>query len=375
MDKILTPLISANEDLATVVSVNVKQNGFYKKDKIICILETSKSSVDVNLEKDGFVYFLHKEGDEVKAGEVLGLVSDNKIEKNAINQSISLKESNSNKLNEAEVTIKAKEMLKKYNIDANQIKKTGVIKSSDVESFLEKNNIVSAKSIIDKKEREKNNISSIEYEKFEKIMKMDNFEGVDLEDIEKLKKTLLLAENIYRNKWRRSIPTIDALFDRWKSAEKYSKYEQTNVSHLSYIIGEVKIGKQTFVGPYTFLDGGGGLTIGDFTSIATGVHIYSHDNISRALSGYNQPTTKAKTSIGNCCFIGPNAVITKGVTIGDHCFIGANSVVTFDVPSYTAIAGNPGTKIGKVEIKKDGKVIISKKDISPKFSKQEKDLS
>ena len=44
-------------------------------------METSKSSVDVNLDRDGYIYLLHKEGDEVKAGEVLGLISDKKIEK------------------------------------------------------------------------------------------------------------------------------------------------------------------------------------------------------------------------------------------------------------------------------------------------------
>ena len=53
--------ISANEDLATLASINIKQNNFYKKDKIICILETTKSSVDINLEKDGYVYLFHKE--------------------------------------------------------------------------------------------------------------------------------------------------------------------------------------------------------------------------------------------------------------------------------------------------------------------------
>ena len=372
MDKIFTPLISANEDLATLASINIKQNNFYKKDKIICILETTKSSVDVNLEKDGYVYLFHKEGDEVKAGDVLGLVSESKIDQKLIDQEKIL--NNKNNLTEnsnAEITMKAKELMKKNNLQPMEIKKSGIIKSSDVEKFL-KEKVKNKNSEVLNLEKE-NNIDS-DYKKLEKIMKMSSFEGVNFNDIEKLKKTLLLVEKIYREKWDRSIPTIDTLFDRWKSAEKYSSSEKTNISHLSYIIGNVKIGKQTFIGPYTFLDGGGGLTIGDYTSIATGVHLYSHDNISRALSGYNQKTTKAKTSIGNCCFIGPNAVITKGVTIGDHCFIGANSVVTFDVPSYTAIGGNPGTKIGKVIIKDDGKVVISKKNVTPKFAKKETDF-
>lgn len=372
MNKIITPLISANEDLAKIVSINIKQNNFYKKDYVICILETSKTSIDINLEENGYVYMLYSEGDEVKAGDILGLVSNKKIDKDLIDQS---KKNKNKNLNEAEVTLKAKEILKKYNIKPNEIKKTGIIQSSDVEKFLNKKKNNTGFSLSDDVGEHKKNSIENEYEKFEQIMKLNEFKGVTLDDVTKLKKTLLLIDNIYRNKWNRTIPTIDALFDRWKSAEKYSKNEKTNISHLSYIIGDVRIGKQTFVGPYTFLDGGGGLTIGDYTSIATGVHIYSHDNISRALSGYKQPTTKAKTSIGNCCFIGPNAVITKGVSIGDHCFVGANSVVTFDVPSFTAVAGNPGTKIGKVIIKSDGKIIISKTEVIPKFSKKETNLS
>ena len=368
MHKILTPLISANEDLAKIVKINIKENNYYKKNKLVCILETSKSSVDVNLDRDGYIYLLHKEGDEVKAGEVLGLISDKKIEKKSINKNSFLKKEKENQ--STEITLKAQDIIKKYNINPTEIKKNGLIKLSDVENFMKKKkDKFNISSNLKDKDTEKN------YKKLENIMKSNDSNNIDFNDVEKLKKTLLFAENIYRNKWNRSIPSLDALFDRWKSAEKYSSDEKTNISHMSYIIGDVKIGKQTFVGPFTFLDGGGGLTIGDFTSIATGVHIYSHDNISRALSGYGQKTTKAKTTVGNCCFIGPNAVITKGVTIGDHCFIGANSVVTFDVPSYTAVAGNPGTKIGKIVIKKDGKVIIRKDEVRPQFSKKESSLS
>ena len=144
-----------------------------------------------------------------------------------------------------------------------EIKKSGIIKSSDVEKFL-KEKVKDKNSEVLNLEKE-NNIES-DYKKLEKIMKMSSFEGVNFNDIERLKKTLLLVEKIYREKWDRSIPTIDTLFDRWKSAEN-TLLQKKNISHLSYIIGNVKIGKQTFIGPYTFLDGGG-LTIGDYTSIA-----------------------------------------------------------------------------------------------------------
>ena len=43
--------------------------------------------------------------------------------------------------------------------------------------------------------------------------------------------------------------------------KQYSNDGKTNISHLAYIIANVKIGNNTFIGPFTLLDGGGGLEI------------------------------------------------------------------------------------------------------------------
>lgn len=45
--------------------------------------------------------------------------------------------------------------------------------------------------------------------------------------------------------------------------------------------------------------------------------------------------------IGNHVWIGQGANILKGVNIGDGAIVGANAVVTKDVPSQSAVAGNP----------------------------------
>ena len=45
------------------------------------------------------------------------------------------------------------------------------------------------------------------------------------------------------------------------------------------IIGDVKVGKNTWIGPNVILDGSGGLEIGDFVSISAGVQIYTHDSL------------------------------------------------------------------------------------------------
>lgn len=56
-----------------------------------------------------------------------------------------------------------------------------------------------------------------------------------------------------------------------------------------------------------------------------------------------------RIKIGNCCFIGVNTIILKGVTIGDNCVIGAGSIVTKDIPSGSVACGVPARVIGTVE--------------------------
>jgi UDP-2-acetamido-3-amino-2,3-dideoxy-glucuronate N-acetyltransferase len=44
--------------------------------------------------------------------------------------------------------------------------------------------------------------------------------------------------------------------------------------------------------------------------------------------------------------IGANATIVCGVTLGEYCFVGAGAVVTKNVPAYALMAGVPARRIG-----------------------------
>ena len=49
------------------------------------------------------------------------------------------------------------------------------------------------------------------------------------------------------------------------------------------------------------------------------------------------------------CFIGPNVVISRGVTIGDGCITGANSFVNMSIPANTKAGATPARCIGPVD--------------------------
>jgi acetyltransferase-like isoleucine patch superfamily enzyme len=53
--------------------------------------------------------------------------------------------------------------------------------------------------------------------------------------------------------------------------------------------------------------------------------------------------------IGNDVWIGPKAIILKGVTVGEGAIIGAGSIVTKDVPSNVFVGGNPAQIIKELE--------------------------
>lgn len=145
--------------------------------------------------------------------------------------------------------------------------------------------------------------------------------------------------------WNRSLPFADYIVDRWQKARELGFGEGSSIYDSSLVLGNVKVGDNTWIGPFTVLDGSGGLEIGDYCSVSAGVQIYTHDTVAWAISGGLEPIQKGAVRIGNRCYIGPGAIISRGVTIGDGCVIGANSFVNKDIPAGMKAWGTPARVI------------------------------
>lgn len=158
--------------------------------------------------------------------------------------------------------------------------------------------------------------------------------------------------------WNRSLPFEETLFDRWERAKSLGFGEKSSIYQSSCVYGSVSVGKETWVGPFTILDGAGGLTIGSTCSISAGVQIYSHDSVQWALSGGLAPYDRAAVVIEDCCYVGAQSIIGKGVTIGHHSVIGANSFVSKSLPPYSIAGGTPARIIGQVRITPSGEISL-----------------
>jgi acetyltransferase-like isoleucine patch superfamily enzyme len=145
-----------------------------------------------------------------------------------------------------------------------------------------------------------------------------------------------------KGQFNRRVSTGDLLTERADNAAAYGFGEGTTMYDSVLVLGDVRIGKNAWIGPNCILDGSGGeLRIGDWCDISAGAQIYTHHTVNRSNSLGERPVECAPTKLGNGVYIGPNAIIQMGVTIGDRAVIGANSLVNRDVPPGAKAYGSP----------------------------------
>ena len=145
--------------------------------------------------------------------------------------------------------------------------------------------------------------------------------------------TLKHLRQSMKDRLDRHVSIQDLLSDRWETAKFYGFGEGTSCYNNILILGDVKVGKCTWIGPNVVLDGTGGLEIGDYVSISAGVQIYSHHTVDWSNSLGFEPVKRQPTKIGNGVYLGPNSIIQMGSSIGDKAVIGAMSFVNKDIPN------------------------------------------
>lgn len=119
----------------------------------------------------------------------------------------------------------------------------------------------------------------------------------------------------------------------------------------------IKFGEDVWIGYFCFIDGSGGLEIGNHVSISSGVHVYTHDTSNFRLYGGEKNITtgthceRAPVKIGNNVQIGANSIILKGITIGNNVVIGALSLVNKNIPDNCIAVGIPAKIIKRLSKK------------------------
>jgi acetyltransferase-like isoleucine patch superfamily enzyme len=110
---------------------------------------------------------------------------------------------------------------------------------------------------------------------------------------------------------------------------------------------DISIGANVSINEWVFIDGYGGVEIGDYCRIAHGCSLVSEDHRFSDLSVpiAEQGKVGRPIRLGRDVWLGAGVRVVKGVDIGDGCVVGAGAVVTHDLPPYSIAAGVPAKVI------------------------------
>ncbi|WP_295438996.1 DapH/DapD/GlmU-related protein [uncultured Thiodictyon sp.] len=113
--------------------------------------------------------------------------------------------------------------------------------------------------------------------------------------------------------------------------------------------GFVTLGERSWLGPFCFVCGNGGVTIGRNVLVAahSSINTVSHTTQRCDIPINDQPVLTDPVVIEDDCWIGLNAVILQGVTLGHGCIIGAGAVVTKSIPPWSIAVGVPARVVGR----------------------------
>ena len=138
-------------------------------------------------------------------------------------------------------------------------------------------------------------------------------------------------------------------------------YWPVHSSSQVYDVDKILIGVDAYPGIMKgcYIQGKGGIEIGDYTQIAPNVVIVSanHDVYD------SRKHIEAKVTIGKYCWLGAGCKIMPGVTLGDFTMVGAGAVVTKSFPEGHCIIGGVPAK----QIKELDKEKCIRYELEPKF--------
>ncbi|MDD2822983.1 MAG: aminotransferase class V-fold PLP-dependent enzyme [Candidatus Daviesbacteria bacterium] len=152
-------------------------------------------------------------------------------------------------------------------------------------------------------------------------------------------------------------------FKNWK-LPKFNKSGMTRWNWMCQYSENLKLGKNTDIGAFTYINANFGVDIEDYVEIGSGCSIYSNNTIDE-ITG--KVIIKKNAKIGTHCTIMP------GVTIGENAVIGAYSFVKNNIPANSVAYGVPAKVIKKAAVS-DGKIQIAKPYIDDEDKKAVMDV-
>ena len=340
--EIKAPRLNTNDDELLIQKIFVKEKQKIKSGEKIFLVETSKTSIEIETEYDGYVHSIDvSENEYVKVGEkILTVISENI--KQELKDDKEQKENQLKKDSKRRISLKAQKFINENNLDINNFNHIkGDLKLNDVLSYFEKNEKfdknkpsiilgtgLHAKEIADQLEKNKIPIlgfcSKNNENKNDFILGKNKVICVD-EEIESLKNYKNLNYYIgvggpISNNLRKEI---------FEKLNKKKLNLPSLISKNSSVSDYARIGKGTVILPGAVI--GPNVVIGE-NCIINCNSIVSHGcNIGNHVHLTPGATLAGNCNIGDLTTIGMNSTVFGSVRVGKNCLTHNNSTILIDL--------------------------------------------
>jgi acetyltransferase-like isoleucine patch superfamily enzyme len=369
MKKIKVPRIGVNDETAVVVDILKKDNSFCEKDEVVCIIETTKSSVSIEAFISGYIYYKCKVGDEIAVGGTIAYLSNKLVTDSKIIKSTT----NSDSTENLTITKKAKKHIDEHGIDPKNIKNKGVLKLSEVKNYIlskqDKKDCSDMLPLPTEKDTERilliggrNAAKQVidilrDYEHREAVAILDDDSslwGKDIWGVPIIGATDRLVTLYEKKTFDKVVISVSTSVETRSNFRKICR--ENNIALANVIDKTCKISNGVEMGYgnviCAFCHFGVETRIGDNNFISA-YNSYDHHNVLKSdISTGPGCMASARVTLGDRVRMGTGIFVQPGIDIGDNVLIASGSVIIESVPDNHIVKMKSN---GTVVVPKDGR--------------------
>jgi acetyltransferase-like isoleucine patch superfamily enzyme len=370
------PALGVNDDTATIVEYVAQEGQTVTKGAVIVVLETTKSTFDVEAPADGVLVALGSAGNEVSAQTgVVALIVPESVDIATVKQNYLA--GNETKAVAITLTRKAEKIAEALGVTQEQLEQhfSGIVRERDVEDLARKLEQDTPSTT------EEPFVGQLDAEFVQRLIRDKEFQnltsgekiaayqqhGAVIEDGVSIGTgSVIVAEYVHLKQ------------DARVGDDCYIRTQQCVIgrmsvvgNHANMVVGKLRIGdvcvfghsvmvtggfgghsalvmgNRSLVSGGCLLDAGDGITIGNEVGISPFVKLYTHNHWQSELEGYH--SNFGPITVEDKAYITGDCLVVPGVTIGKGATVMANSTVTASVRPFTQVSGNPARVVGKID--------------------------
>jgi len=364
---VTVPQLGVNDEMATIVEWHVSDESTVSIGELLCTLETTKATFDVEAETTGHVVHLVDASSEVRISQPIALIGLTletlKAEKDRYASRVRPESSTQEAAGgPVKATQKAKDLAQRLAVDLAKISAAGIIREQDVLQYHEKTSATHPKAVDLSWDPARQPVAIYgagrgamtlkECLDFDELYQVVCFIDDDPQHPSTLCELPVYHSSRLQEIVERGVHSLACEIANGSVRLRILKQcddlgiDLINVIHpQAYIAPTVRMGKGNYVKAGAVIETN--TVIGHCCIIDNGA-VIAHDNVLRD-GCHIAPGVAMGSSIyvGELTIVGIGASIATSVQVGRSAIISVGSSVVKDVPDYAVVEGVPGRVVGK----------------------------